>query len=233
MLFLDLEPMDYREALGLQHSLVAAKANGGFGEDILLLLEHSPVFTLGRRGGKEFLRVGESLLASRGIALVQVERGGYITYHGPGQLVGYPIVDLGRRGLEVVRFVEVLEEAMIRTAGEFGVGAERSPRNRGVWAGDAKLGSVGIAVRRGISFHGFALNVNNSLEPFQWMEPCGLQGVGMTSLKGVLGREVPMAEVRGAAGVHLEELLGVSLERVRLEEIRRGLQGMEARVGGT
>ncbi|MFP3928661.1 MAG: lipoyl protein ligase domain-containing protein, partial [Desulfobacteraceae bacterium] len=136
----DLYFMDYEEALGLQHSLVVARASREVEEDLLLLLEHPEVFTLGRRGGREFLRVEDSWLSSSGMSLIQTERGGYITYHGPGQLVGYPIVDLWARGWAVPSFVEMLEGAMIMVSDEFGVKAERSSKNRGVWVGGAKLG---------------------------------------------------------------------------------------------
>jgi lipoate-protein ligase B len=148
-----------------------------------------------------------------------VERGGDITYHGPGQLVVYPIVDLRASRWSVVEFVEALEEVMIRTLMDWGIKAERNPKNRGVWVGLSKIGSVGIAVRRSISFHGLALNVNTELEPFSWVHPCGLQGVRMTSMKEILGKEIAMVDVRRATATHIQEIFHVQMETETLDEI--------------
>ncbi len=176
-LCVELPVTDYREAWDLQTGLVAARNSGVLASDVLLLLEHAPVFTLGRRGGLENLTVSEEFLKEAGVPVVHVERGGNITYHGPGQLVGYPILDLHASGLTVSDYVERLEEIMIRTAAHWGVAAGRNPINRGVWVGNSKLGSIGVAIRHGISFHGFAFNVSLSLEPFGWINPCGLRGI--------------------------------------------------------
>jgi lipoate-protein ligase B len=211
--------MDYQKALELQRALVAAKAASVLSRDVLLLLEHPPVFTLGRRGNRKHVLVAEAFLGSRGIQVCHVERGGDVTYHGPGQLVAYPIVDLRAGRWKVLAFVEALEEVMIRTVSDWGITAERNSMNRGVWVGNNKLGSVGIAIRRGISYHGLALNVNTSMEPFSWINPCGLEGVGVISMKQALGREIPMEGVRRAAGLHIQEVFGVEFERMRLEAI--------------
>lgn len=211
--------MDYQEALDLQRALVDAKITATVSQDILLLLEHPPVFTLGRRGGHEHLLVAEAFLESRGIQVVHVERGGDITYHAPGQLIGYPVVDLRKGGWRVVDFVGALEDVMIRTLADWGITAGRNPMNRGVWVRTSKIGSLGIAVRRGVSFHGFALNVNISLGPFSWIHPCGLEGVHMTSMKRVLGKETPMEDVRCAIGLHIQEIFGVEMDQVSLDEI--------------
>lgn len=208
----DLPRMDYGKALGLQRDLVAARKAGLLPVDLLLLLEHGPVFTLGRRGGREHLAVSEDFLRERGIPLVHVERGGDITFHGPGQLVGYPILDLRANCLTVPDYVERLEEVMIRTADHWGVRAGRNPLNRGVWVGKAKLGSIGIAIRRGISFHGFAFNVNLALEPFSWIHPCGLAGIEMTSLERELSRELSLSEVREEMKQNLSAVFAVDLE---------------------
>lgn len=182
----------YDEALALQHRLVAACCRPGPCRDVVLVLEHPPVFTLGRRGGGDNLLVNAGFLAQRGIAVVPAERGGSITYHGPGQLVVYPIVNLKAAGITVVDFVAGLEKAMMDAAAVFGVAAGTNPVNRGVWVDGAKLGSIGITIRRGVSFHGLALNVNTDLEPFGWINPCGLKGVAMTSLARLLGRTLDM-----------------------------------------
>ncbi len=180
--FVNLPLTAYSDALKLQHILVHRRHRGDLPHDVFLLLEHHPVFTMGRRGGLQSLKVSKSFLEERGIAVVQAERGGDLTYHGPGQLVAYPIVHLPSRAWKITQYVEFLEEIMIRTAHDFGVRAHRHERNRGVWVGPRKLGSVGIAVRRGVTFHGLALNVDLSLEPFSWINPCGLSDVRMTSL---------------------------------------------------
>jgi lipoate-protein ligase B len=192
----DFPLMGYQEAWDLQVDLVAARKSRLVPEDVLLLMEHPPVFTMGRRGGRENLLVSEVFLQESGIPILHVERGGDITFHGPGQLVGYPIVDLHAGQWGVAGYVERLEEVMIRTAAHWGVCATRNPLNHGIWVGNSKLGSIGIAVRCGIAFHGFAFNVNVSLEPFGWINPCGLQGIGMTSLKHELSQTLSMSRVR-------------------------------------
>jgi lipoate-protein ligase B len=201
--FVDLGVVPYPEARDLQLRLVAARAQGRLAENVVLLVEHPPVFTLGRRGGREHLLVSEAFLAQSGVSIVQVERGGEITYHGPGQLVAYPIVHLPGAGLGVVDLVERLEEAMIRTCGCRGVPAGRNRLNRGAWVGMRKIGSIGIAVRRGVSFHGLALNVNPDLTPFEWIRPCGLEGIGVTSIQAECGHPVDMAEVKAAMQAQL------------------------------
>lgn len=211
--------MEYREAWELQCRLVDAKREGFMDRDILMVLEHPAVLTLGRRGNREHLLVEETFLRSKGISLFHVERGGDVTYHGPGQIVCYPIVNMRRSRWRVLDFVEALEEVMIRTAADWDIKAARRNINRGVWVGDRKLGSVGIAVRGGVSFHGLALNVNNSLEPFTWIDPCGLEGVLMVSMEALLGRKIPMKATRQAVIGHMRDLFHARFQRIRLEEI--------------
>ncbi|MGD9041480.1 MAG: lipoyl(octanoyl) transferase LipB [Desulfobacteraceae bacterium] len=218
-LCIQLPAIEYGEAWNLQRNLVAARRDGIIKANVILLLEHPPVFTLGRRGSLKNQKVSRHFLESRGIPMIQVERGGDITYHGPGQLVVYPIVDLRASRWSVVEFVEALEEVMIRTLMDWGIKAERNPKNRGVWVGLSKIGSVGIAVRRSISFHGLALNVNTELEPFSWVHPCGLQGVRMTSMKEILGKEIAMVDVRRATATHIQEIFHVQMETETLDEI--------------
>jgi lipoate-protein ligase B len=206
---IDLDTIDYGEAWKLQTDIVAARNNRVIDEDIILMLEHPPVFTLGRRGGAENLMVSESFLEKSGIAVTQVERGGNITYHGPGQLVVYPIVDLEAAQISVVEFVNALEEVMLQTVEIWGIKAERNSVNRGIWIGNQKLGSIGIALRRGVSFHGLALNVNLDLTPFTWIQPCGLKGVQMASMKQELAGEVAMPDVRKVIKNKFESVLGI------------------------
>ena len=223
-LCVELPAIEYRETWDLQSSLVAARRDGTIDTNIVFLLEHLPVFTLGRRGGEENLMVSGAFLEKSGISVIQVERGGDITFHGPGQLVVYPIVDLREAKLSVVDYVFGLEEIMIKTAADWGVTAERNPVNRGIWVGNNKLGSIGIAIRRGISFHGFAFNVNLSLKPFGWINPCGLQGIEMTSIEQELSRKVSMNQVREAVKRHIEAVFGVELENTSLSELQNFLK---------
>jgi lipoate-protein ligase B len=211
--------MDYRKALDLQLQLVNARHDRILETDAVLFLEHPPVFTLGRRGKLESLKVPKSFLESQGIPVIPVERGGDMTYHGPGQLVIYPIMDLRVSGWRVVEFVEALEGVMIRTLMDWGIKAVGNPKNRGVWVGPSKIGSIGIAVRRSISFHGLALNVNTDLEPFNWVHPCGLQGVCMISMKEIMGKEIAMEDVRRATATHIQEIFGVQMKPKTQDDI--------------
>ncbi|UCD87053.1 MAG: lipoyl(octanoyl) transferase LipB, partial [Desulfobacterales bacterium] len=207
----ELPTMDYREAWDLQTDLVAAVKDRMIATDVVLLLEHPPVFTLGRRGGLDDLTVPLDFLEKAGISVIQVERGGNITFHGPGQLVIYPIIDLHRARMKVADYVKQLEEVMIRTVADWGIRAERNPMNRGAWVGNKKLGSVGIAIRRGICFHGAAFNVNLWLKPFSWINPCGLQDIGMTSMEHELSHEVTVSQVRKTVKQHLGVVFALKL----------------------
>jgi lipoate-protein ligase B len=212
--------MDYREAWKLQTDLVDARIKNDLSSDVVLSLEHSPVFTLGRRGGDENLLVSESFLDKSGISVVQVERGGNITYHGPGQLVVYPIMDLQIARIGVVEFVEALEEIMLKTVAHWGIKAERNSANRGIWIGEKKLGSIGIALRKGVSFHGLALNGNLDLLPFTWIQPCGLQDVQMTSMKQALSRDVSIMSVQEKLKENFASVFGMQLVVSSYAELR-------------
>jgi lipoate-protein ligase B len=179
----------YREALARQRAAVDARARGA-GEDAIYLVEHEPVLTLGRGGGAANLIAGEAELRRRGIEVVEAERGGDVTYHGPGQLVGYPVVALDGLpgGRDLHRFLRDIEEALIRALAEFGIRAGRRPSYTGVWTGDAKIAAIGVAVRRWVSFHGFALNLDPDLSHFALIHPCGIRHLGVTSMRAILGR---------------------------------------------
>jgi lipoate-protein ligase B len=219
-----LSTVNYSDALDLQHRLVAGRINKIIDTDMVLLLEHPPVFTLGRRGGRESLKVSEKFLEKTGIPVIQIERGGTITFHGPGQVVVYPVINLKENRLRVVEYVTGLEEIMIRTAADWGIRAERNSMSRGIWVDGRKLGSIGIAIQRGVCFHGLALNVNLSLEPFGWINPCGLRGIKMTSMQEVLSRKIPMNQVHRAIRQHIEAVFGVGLEVTK----RKKLQDLKA-----
>jgi lipoyl(octanoyl) transferase len=207
----DLGLSDYTAAYSLQVALVKKRRDNQTTDDLFLVTEHPSTFTLGRRGGHQNLMVTEEFLKERHIPLVQIERGGDITFHGLGQLVLYPILHLRQVGLSVAEYVNCLEEVMIRLAAASGVIAGRDRRNHGVWVGDKKLGSVGIAIRHGIAFHGLALNVNIDLTPFSWVNPCGLAGVSMTTLSRECDREVVLADVKKVLLGHLTHIFGRKL----------------------
>jgi lipoyl(octanoyl) transferase len=181
--------------------------------DTLILVEHEPVVTLGRHGESRHLLVSEQELATRGVDLHRVERGGDVTFHGPGQLVGYPIIDLRSRGLTVRELMRGLEEALMRTVAEYGLQAERKPGLTGVWVGAAKVAALGVAVKGGVSYHGFALNVHTDLSAFALIVPCGIRGKEVASIAALTGREVPLDEVRPLAVRHLVEVLNYSGSR--------------------
>lgn len=181
--FKDLGLIDYSRALAYQLETVEKKQRNQNMPDTVFLLEHPGVFTLGKNGGQQHLCVSESFLASQKIDLVSTGRGGDITYHGPGQLVCYPIVNLEKRKIGVNDFVTNLEEIMISTLNEFSIKARRNPENRGVWVNDDKIGSIGLGIKKQITFHGMALNVDMDLTPFSWINPCGLTDTRMTSIK--------------------------------------------------
>jgi lipoate-protein ligase B len=203
---IDLGRQAYEEVWSLQKRLSEARQEERI-PDVLLLLEHDPVFTLGRQGNWENVLLSREDLQSRGMACVRTERGGDVTYHGPGQLVGYPIVRVPGEGLKVKALVQSFEEVLLHTLARFGVQGRRDPKNPGVWVGRAKIGSIGIAVRRGISFHGFSLNVDMDLTPFSWIHTCGHQGLSLTSLREQLGRDVSLQEAKPiVASVFVESL---------------------------
>ena len=216
---LDLPQTAYGDVHQLQIECVKARRQGQLDRDLIIVVEHPPVFTLGRRGDKGNLLVPETELKARGIAIIPIERGGDITYHGPGQLVAYPIVDLNQAKSKVVEFVDALEEAMVRTAGDWGIAATGNKQARGVWVAGRKLGSVGITIRRGVSFHGLALNVNTDLTPFSWVNPCGIAGCTMTSMALETGKKIAMDDVRNKLPGHLAQALGLVPTEVNVDTI--------------
>jgi len=187
----ELGLLPYQEAWDIQkeiHSAIVA----GESAPTLLLVEHPPVITFGKGGGRQNLLYSESALAARGFELYDVERGGNVTYHGPGQLVGYPLFPVGRR---VLRFLRTLEGAMISVLCKLGINATGSPGYAGVWVGTEKVVAIGVAVRRDVSLHGFALNVATNLQHFETIVPCGIPDRGVTSLTKLLRRSVTIEEI--------------------------------------
>ena len=189
--------VEYRIALAAQERIAAERERGARG-DTLLLLEHPPTITLGRRASAADVLWDPSRLESAGIGVERVGRGGRATYHGPGQLVGYPIVRLGRGGRGVRRFVADLEALLLEVSRGFGVRAAIRPGHPGLWVGERKLASIGVEVRGGVSRHGFALNVDVDLRPFEAIVPCGMPGLALTDLSRELGERVTVAAVSEA-----------------------------------
>ncbi|MBV9338143.1 MAG: lipoyl(octanoyl) transferase LipB [Solirubrobacterales bacterium] len=213
--------VDYREALELQERLRAARQEDEV-PDVLLTLEHSPVYTRGRRSRPGELPMGEEWYLAKGIEIVETDRGGRVTYHGPGQLVGYPIVRVD----DVVAYVRTLENALVAALAGAGVAGARSrPRDghnyTGVWVEERKIASIGVHLSRGVSTHGFAVNVEDDLEPFSWIVPCGLDGVRMTSLIEETGRTPSLMKCfRRRAAYEVAQALGRRqrlVSRARLE----------------
>lgn len=217
--FVDLGLQPYTKVHALQVTLAAARHRGMLDQDLFLCVEHPAVFTLGRHASRGHLGVSESFLAERGIEVVEIERGGEITFHGPGQLVLYPILSLKQRHLRVGDYVCLLEELMLRLAADCGVAASRDPRNHGIWVGNSKLGSIGIAIRHGVAFHGLALNVTLDLTPFSWINPCGLTGVGMTSLLREGATDCSMERVKQHLTPHLTALFASELHSMDADHL--------------
>ncbi|MEZ4323725.1 MAG: lipoyl(octanoyl) transferase LipB [Polyangiales bacterium] len=195
----------YAEAHELQRELVEARKAGQI-HDTLLLLEHPPVLTLGRGAKAENILFSREVLAAQGVSVEEVGRGGDVTYHGPGQLVGYPIIDLHPDHLDVRKYVASLEETMIRTAADYGVHAERIEGLNGAWVGQRKIGAVGVRISRWVTMHGFALNNTTELSHFQLIVPCGISDKGVTSLERETGEGVPMRELQERVVHHFASL---------------------------
>jgi lipoyl(octanoyl) transferase len=189
----DLGLMPYEAALNVQETAVEAR-KAGEAPDLLLLVEHEPVYTLGRNSEDDNIVAGAEKLEEWGVDVVRTGRGGQVTYHGPGQLVGYPIISLqGRAG--VAWYVNSLEETLIRTLANFGVDATRDPSNRGVWVGSEKIAAIGVRITRGVTMHGFSLNVDVNMNHYGGIIPCGIRGRGVTSLH-LKTPDVSMDEVK-------------------------------------
>jgi lipoyl(octanoyl) transferase len=236
----------YREALELQKRLVAARKAEAI-EDVLLLCEHPHVITQGRSGKREHLLVNEHVLRQKGVEFFETSRGGDITYHGPGQVVGYPILNLGAIRRDVVWYVRMLEEAMIRATAEYGIKAVREPGKTGIWvevaesgsslatrhsplAASEKLGAIGVHISRWVTSHGFAYNVSTDLRFFDLIVPCGIADRKATSLEKLLGRTVAGLEVATRIAKHLAALLGLELNEISKEELLQKLEHAEQSV---
>jgi lipoyl(octanoyl) transferase len=218
--FCELGTMDYAETLAIQELLLAARQQQKIG-DTLLLVEHPAVLTLGRGGGRSSILLSDQLLQDLGIQVHDANRGGDVTYHGPGQLVGYPILDLKNHGQDIRHYVWKVQEVIIRLLGQtYGIQADRGS-HVGVWVGEDKIAAIGHAVRRWVTMHGFALNVNTDLEHFGWIIPCGITDKGVTSLQKLTGSQLSMDEVGALTIEYFCEVFGMHPVHRAVQELTR------------
>jgi lipoyl(octanoyl) transferase len=214
--------MGYEEALEYQREVARQRISGAIPEDVLLLVEHPPVVTLGRSSKEKNLISSPAFLASKGVELFEVERGGDVTFHGPGQLVGYPIIDLKRHKQDLHWYLRSVEEALIRTLGEYGIPGERSAGYTGVWTNGRKIASIGVHARDWVTWHGFALNVTTDLSYFDFIVPCGIAGVEMTSIaKERPELHVALAATGDVAASKFGEVFDLPCADVSSSDLRR------------
>jgi len=235
LLITDLGLISYTDALALQQRLAAARKAEAI-EDVLLLCEHPHVITLGRNAKRENLLVSEHVLRQKGVELHATNRGGDITYHGPGQIVGYPILNLGAIKRDVGWYVRTLEEAMIRATADFGLTAFRVPGKTGIWvnpvahpgAAEEKLAAIGVHLSRWVTSHGFAYNVSTDLRYFDLIVPCGIVGRKATSLEKLLSRNISIEEVKRPIAQHFADLFGLQARRASRDTLLKHLSEIEA-----
>ena len=226
----DLGLIPYVPACELQRELVEARKANAI-PDVLLFCEHSHVITLGRNGKREHLRANDHLLVQMSVEFHATDRGGDITYHGPGQIVGYPILDLADHRRDIRWYVEQLEETMIRATRDFGIEAHRVPGKHGIWVGSAdgtaaaeeKLAALGVHLSRWVTSHGFAYNVSTDLRYFDLIVPCGIQDARATSLERILGLDVETAEAKARLSAHFADVFGFSLTPVSRGQLEAAL----------
>jgi lipoyl(octanoyl) transferase len=227
---IDLGLIGYPEASELQKRVVAARKAGAI-EDVLLFCEHPHVLTLGRSGKRSNLLASESVLRQKGVQCFETSRGGDITYHGPGQIIGYPILNLGAIRRDVVWYVRTLEQAMIRATARFGIAARPEAGKTGIWVGEdnqaEKLAAIGVHISRWVTSHGFAYNVATDLRYFELIVPCGIAGRKATSLEKLLGRRVGLEEVKPWLAKHLGELFGLEMRAAAREDLLERLEEAE------
>jgi len=207
---LRLGVVDYETAHDLQKKILRERIDGKC-PDHLILLQHNPVITIGRSGDNKNILVSKALLESFGITVHEIERGGDVTYHGPGQLTGYPIMDLRSYKKDVHWYLRQLEEVIIRVLAEYDIIGKRVEKYTGVWVGDEKIAAIGVAIKRWVTYHGFALNVNPNLSHFKLINPCGITNKGVTSLVNLLGYDVKMDEVERKIVSAFSEVFEINL----------------------
>lgn len=196
--------LGYEDAWYLQNGLKKARLEERVG-DTLILVQHPPTITLGRRGKEDNILVGHDVLKREGIELFVTDRGGDITFHGPGQLIGYPIISLKKLGLSVGQYMRRLEDVIMVTLRDVGIIAKKIPNTIGVWVGEKKVASLGIRISGGVATHGFALNITNDLRPFHFINPCGIKGLQVTSLREILGEDVNCGYIENILVTHFSQ----------------------------
>lgn len=218
-LILNLDTIPYEEAFDLQKRLVEMRSQDNI-NDILVLLEHPPVFTVTRKATLKNVLASPEELKEKGISLCKTNRGGDITYHGPGQLVGYPIMDLKEHGKDLHKYIRNIEEMIIKLLRDYDISAHRDKNNPGVWVGKEKIAAIGIAVKSSwTTMHGFSLNINPDLNHYSLIVPCGITDKGVTSLSKLLGKSVSQKEVRERLIQHFQEVFNVITKSISIEEI--------------
>lgn len=215
---IDLGLIDYKKAWDLQHHLWSGRVEGKL-PDLLLVLEHPHVITLGRRGNRSHLIASEDVLKTMNIPIFHVERGGDVTYHGPGQRVVYPIFNLRDYGYRLIQYVGQLEEVILNVLKDFGIEGRRDPSNRGIWVNGDKIASIGVTIKRWVSFHGFSLNYATDLKYFDLINPCGLVGKKMTTMVKTLRIEISKEQLSEKIGFHFKKIFERDWEEKKLEEI--------------
>lgn len=203
--------IEYGKAYKLQRSLHYQRVTEEI-PDVLLLLEHPPTITIGKSGSIENVLVSKEALSKEGVSLFFIDRGGDVTYHGPGQIVGYPIIDLKQRGKDIRRFVYDIEEVIIRMMKDFSIEAGRDESHPGVWIDGKELAAIGLAIRRWVSIHGFAINVNPNMEHFSLINPCGFNDRKATSMSQLLGEKLPVDAVKERLISHFSEIFDVPMD---------------------
>jgi len=203
--------IEYGDAYHLQRKLLGERLDGRI-VDTLLLLEHPPTITIGKSGKLENVLASQAQLAREEVSLVFIDRGGDVTYHGPGQIVGYPIFDLRERGRDAHQYLHSLEEVLIRALNDFSISACRDSGHAGVWVGEEEIAAIGLSIRKWVTMHGFALNVNTDLAQFSLINPCGFTNRKATSMAHLLGHEVPREIVTERLLAHLAEVFDIHLE---------------------
>ncbi len=226
---IDLGLMDYQKAWELQHQLWERRVEDEL-PDLLIFLEHPHVITLGRRGNRSHLIASPEVLEEMKIPVFHVERGGDVTYHGPGQMVVYPILDLKEYGYRLIRYIGQLEEIILRVLKDFGIEGRRDPLNRGIWVHEEKIASVGVAIKRWVSFHGFSLNYETDLKYFELINPCGLEGKKMTTMAKILEERISRNSLLERVCFHFKQIFQRDWKEKKLEEIMETLCAIREKV---
>lgn len=227
LLTVDIGRTKYADAWRLQKEIFSARLDRRIG-DVLLLTEHDHVYTLGKGADENHLLANDQELSQKGVDLFHIDRGGDVTYHGPGQIVGYPILDLNQYYNDIHRYLRDIEEMIIRTLADYGVQGGREPEFTGVWVGSEKIAAIGVKVSRWITMHGFAMNVNTDISYFDRIIPCGIFHKGVVSLHQIIGRHSELNEVHGRLSHHFSDIFHVRIKQISREELESMLPTSEA-----